>query len=314
MSINSEKLSAKVRKLHALVGSDNAAESAAARAKLLELLAKHKLSWNDLPDILAGRKDDVGNDGPPPASSGRNRPPPALDLVSTILERHLRLSGAQLIALSLWICHTFVYSRFPITPRLVLSSPVRGCGKTTVLDLVKALAFKARKFDHVTPAVLFRIIDRERPCILLDEVDNQDLPVTATLRSVINSGHRADGTIARYLDGEITAFSTFAPLASPPSVSCLCRSCTGPSSSKWNERQNPTLRGSIQKEFHNKPPNARSSITKPLSGCEAAPSISIRLCRRSCATEPPIIGAFCSPLPTRPGLNGARRLVRPPSR
>jgi putative DNA primase/helicase len=89
---------------------------------------------------------------------------------------------------------------------------VRGCGKSTALSLVSALAFKARKFDHTTPAVLFRLIDREHPCILLDEADNQDLPGTAALRTVINSGHRTDGTFTRCLAGEEKVFSTFAPL------------------------------------------------------------------------------------------------------
>ena len=210
-----DKLRDKVRKMHALLGSDNPAESAAAHAKLVELLAKHKLTWNDLPDILAGKKDDTrwpddDTGGDPPHADDR---PPALDLIRHILQRHLHLTEHQLTALTLWIAHSFKYHRFSVTPRLAALSPVRGCGKTTVLNLIKALAFKAKKFDNTTPAVLYRLIDRDHACILIDEADNQDLPVTAALRAVINSGHHCDGTISRYLDGEEKVFSTFAPLA-----------------------------------------------------------------------------------------------------
>ena len=61
--------------------------------------------------------------------------------------------------------------------------------------------------------MLFRLIDRDRPTLLLDEADNQDLPNNPTLRAVINSGHHCDGKIMRYLDGRVREFSTFAPLA-----------------------------------------------------------------------------------------------------
>lgn len=36
----------------------------------------------------------------------------------------------------LWILHGYVFDRFPITPRLALLSPIRACGKTTLLVLI----------------------------------------------------------------------------------------------------------------------------------------------------------------------------------
>ena len=45
--------------------------------------------------------------------------------------RHLSLTEHQLVAVTLWIAHTFVFSRFSITPRLVFESPVRGRVPTT---------------------------------------------------------------------------------------------------------------------------------------------------------------------------------------
>ena len=156
-----------------------------------------------------GLKDDVE---PAVAGTSNNHPAP-LDHISNILQRYLHLTGAQFVALTLWIAHTFKYREFSITPRLALVSPVRGCGKTTVLSIANELAFKGTKIDNTTPAVLFRLIDRQHACILLDEVENQDLPVNAAMRAVMNSGHRSDGKITRYLDGSPTSFSTFSPLA-----------------------------------------------------------------------------------------------------
>jgi hypothetical protein len=115
--------------------------------------------------------------------------------------------------MTLWIAHTFKYHEFSVTPRLALISPVRGCGKTTALSIIKALSFNASKLDSITAAVLFRIIDRARACALLDEVDNLDLLNNPALRAVITSGHHCDGAVSRYLKGEIEEFTTFAPLA-----------------------------------------------------------------------------------------------------
>ena len=218
--MSTDKLRNKLKKLHALMGSDNAAEREAAWLKISELLAKHKKSWNDLLALVSagsgqggqGGQDDPDDEHSDAAAAGDRRPA-SLDLIRHILQRHLHLTEHQVVAMTLWIAHTFVYSRFSITPRLALVSPVRGCGKTTALNIVKALAFKTHKVDGIRGPTLFRLIGSEHPCMLLDEGDNLDLPKNPTLRAVINSGHHCDGTIPRCLGNQVVSFSTFAPLA-----------------------------------------------------------------------------------------------------
>jgi len=215
MSLSDAELGGKLRKLHALLGSANPNEREVAWAKIDELLAKHKKTWNDLPELLGLAEDTSGRQGDRPDDHGSTGAPPApasLDLIRHILERHLHLTEHQLVAVTLWIAHTFVYQRFSITPRLVVTSPTMGCGKTTLLDIVSALGFKTHRTDNLTAPVLFRRIDRDRAAVLIDEGDNQDLPSNPTLSAVINSGHRHGGKIERCLNGEIVEFSTFAPL------------------------------------------------------------------------------------------------------
>ena len=148
----------------------NPSEREVARTKLLELLAKHKKTWNDVAEILAAAEIPQQKDDEPSGDFIGSDRPASLDLIRHILQRHLHLTEYQFTALTLWIAHTFKYHRFSVTPRLALLSPVRGCGKTTVLNLIQALAFKVKKFDHTTPAVLFRLIDREHPSILLTKL------------------------------------------------------------------------------------------------------------------------------------------------
>jgi hypothetical protein len=209
-----EKLINTLKKLQRLLGSANANEAEAARAKIHELLAKHKKTWNDFCDLMEGKgvSDWRDEDEDQPSADGELTPAP-LDLIHRLTEKHHHLTDAQRIALTLWIVHTFIYTKFSITPRLALLSPVKGCGKSTVLDIIELLGFNTYKTDNITAAALFRTIDRERPCFLLDEADNQDLPTTAALRAVMNSGHRCGGNVMRYEGGNPVRFQTFAPLA-----------------------------------------------------------------------------------------------------
>jgi len=200
--------------LHARLGSPNAHEREAAWYKLDKLLKKEGKSWNDLPGILSG-----ANNGPPRAADADidDAVAPsdisALDLIHHLLGRYLYLTPYEYVAMALWIVHTHVYSRFIVTPRVALTSPVRGCGKTSALSLISSLAAKAEKFDHATPATLFRLIDQQHPTLLLDEGDNLDLLTNGILRAVLNSGHRRDGKITRYINETVVKFSTFAPVA-----------------------------------------------------------------------------------------------------
>ena len=115
--------------------------------------------------------------------------------------------------MALWILHTHVFVRFPITPRLALLSPVRGCGKTTLLVLLDLLVANSYRTDNVTAAAIYYLLDRRPHSLLIDEGDNLGLLNNAVLRSVFNSGHRRGGTISRFVGGRSRRYPTFAPLA-----------------------------------------------------------------------------------------------------
>jgi hypothetical protein len=113
----------------------------------------------------------------------------------------------------LWILHTHIFDRYDVTPRLALLSPVRGCGKTTLLMLLELLAADSYRSDNVTGAAIYYLLDREPHTLLMDEGDNLGLLNNPVLRSVFNSGHRRGGGISRYVSGRSRKFPTFAPLA-----------------------------------------------------------------------------------------------------
>jgi hypothetical protein len=210
-----------IRQVHALLGSSLPNESATAHQTLIKLLAKHGLTWNDLPAVLAATEDltgitftDVGKSTS--TSTAEPHKPPAvnvLDLVLFLIERHVAITAEERMAAALWVLHSYVFDRFMITPRLVLVSPVRGCGKTTLLELLELLVAEPYRTDNVTAAAIYHLLDRFRFTLLIDEGDNLDLLRNSVLRSVFNSGHRRGGTIGRFVGGRSRRFPTFAPLA-----------------------------------------------------------------------------------------------------
>jgi hypothetical protein len=203
-----------LQKLHALLGSANAGERENAHAKILELLEKNRKSWNDLAELLqpSGTDQQEANDEAPP-SKPTGAGIDALDLVHGLINDYVELKPYMADAMALWSLHTFVYSRFLITPRLALTSPVRGCGKTNTLALLELLTSRGRKDDSITPAAVIRLVDREHPTLLLDEADNLGLFHNGLLRAVFNSGHRRGGGRTLTERGRERRYSTFAPMA-----------------------------------------------------------------------------------------------------
>ena len=211
-----------IAQLHALIGSPAAKEAENAREKLVQLLTKHSCSWNDLPEILAAvRTNDPAttNDATSPPPEGMAADATAthiniFDLIVRLIEKYVAVSDDERIAIALWVLHTWAFDQFPITPRLALLSPVRGCGKTLLLILIELLCAEPFRSDNVTAAVIYHHLrSRPRSPLLLDEGDNQDIFRDGPLRAVFNSGHRRGGNISRFVGGWTRRFSTFAPLA-----------------------------------------------------------------------------------------------------
>jgi hypothetical protein len=218
MNLPSPKICKLIRQLHRLMGSPNPNEAQNAREKLITLLDKHGLSWNDIPTIIAAADADESageSNHRPSAPQGPTSGPDVnvLDLVLRLLEMHVAITPEERVAVALWILHTYVFDRFTITPRLALLSPVRGCGKTTLLVLLELLVADPYRTDNVTAAAIYHQLDYRQFSLLIDEVDNLGLLGNHVLRSVFNSGHRRGGTISRFDRGRSRRYRTFAPLA-----------------------------------------------------------------------------------------------------
>jgi hypothetical protein len=210
------KVRERLAKLFGMLGSDNPGERENARTKIDEILRKNRKTWNDLTELLqtgqAGSGWDIEDDdqaGATPPQSDVN----VLELVHHIIGQCVDLQSHDCVAVALWVLHAHLYERFLCTPRLALVSPVRGCGKTTLLNVLEHLLSRPHRSDSISPAAIYHLIDQQHYQMLVDEADNLGLGLNGILRAVINSGHRKGGGTTRLINGQPKKFSVFAPMA-----------------------------------------------------------------------------------------------------
>jgi putative DNA primase/helicase len=140
------------------------------------------------------------------------------DRVATALaasvKRYVVLPDAAADAVALWVLHTWLIDKFIITPRSAVTSPTKGCGKTTVLRFLNQVARRPKRVGSISPAALFRAVEQFHPTIILDETEKY-IEHGSDLHALLNEGHCAGGTVIRVLgdNQELREFSVFGAVA-----------------------------------------------------------------------------------------------------
>jgi putative DNA primase/helicase len=145
---------------------------------------------------------------PEPVSGDR-----LLDEIAATLRRYVVLQEGAAAAISLWVVLSHMYQAITVLPLLALVSPEKQCGKTTALAVIGALVPRPLPASNVTPAALFRTIEKYKPTLLIDEADTF-LKDNDELRGVLNCGHTRSGAYVLRTVGdnhEPRQFSTWAP-------------------------------------------------------------------------------------------------------
>jgi len=116
--------------------------------------------------------------------------------IKSMFDRYLYLPNGASAAVTMWVLHTYGVDCFDISPRLYISSPMPGCGKTTLMDLVELLSYRSLGVSNITAAAMFRIISEYHPTLLIDEADTF-LKANEELRGIINAGYEQGGKVSR---------------------------------------------------------------------------------------------------------------------
>jgi hypothetical protein len=135
-----------------------------------------------------------------------------LDAIAETFSRYVVMPDSAADASTLWCAHTHVSKAFQCSPRLNYCSPEKQCGKTTARDVVALYVPRPILTENLTTAVLFRLVDAQKPVVLADEADAW-ITDNEELRGLLNAGHRKGAMVYR-CEGdtnEVRGFAAYAP-------------------------------------------------------------------------------------------------------
>ena len=138
-----------------------------------------------------------------------------LDEMVSTFTRFLVLPDHSAEALALWCFHAHAHDATDISPILAILSPEKRCGKTTTIKVVSALVPKPMHTINTSTSVLFRVVEKHKPTVLVDEGDTF-LKDNDDLRGILNGGHdRMSAFVWRSVgdDHEPRQFKVWAPKA-----------------------------------------------------------------------------------------------------
>ena len=138
-----------------------------------------------------------------------------LKSIKALFRRYVVLPKGADVALPLWVLHAWTIDAGDISPFMVVNSPTKRCGKTTVLILLYFLTPKSELAASITASSLFRYIEQVRPTLIIDEADTF-MGDNEELRGILNSGHtKTAANVIRNVEVEgehrPRRFSTWAP-------------------------------------------------------------------------------------------------------
>jgi hypothetical protein len=89
-----------------------------------------------------------------------------------ILKTHTVMDEDSYVAVALWVMRTYLHDSFNVSPLLAISSPQKRCGKSTLLDLIFALAYRTKFTSNTSAAAFYYAIDQAQPTMVIDEMDS----------------------------------------------------------------------------------------------------------------------------------------------
>jgi hypothetical protein len=117
-----------------------------------------------------------------------------LAAIEAKFRRYVVATDAVVVATALWTPFTYVVEIATHATKLLYTSPVKDAGKSTALHVARWMVQRAYAAVEATGAVLFRIIDRLKPTLLLDEADTLFARRSSSLAHIINESWTNSGS------------------------------------------------------------------------------------------------------------------------
>ena len=136
--------------------------------------------------------------------------------IAEFLRRYVAMSKTLADTVALWTVATWLHDGLELSTFLNVTSATKRCGKSLLMEAIGCLVHRPLPVSgRITPAALFRIIERDAPTMLLDEADTS-FGNDPELRGIVNGSQRRDSaSLLRCVgeDYEPRRFVTWCPKA-----------------------------------------------------------------------------------------------------
>lgn len=186
-----------------------------ARRKYERLLARrweHKLNLTDGSYVLTPKPTEVV--GTPPIVTSSE----LVNDVQKFIGRYVIMDPYELLLVTVWTLHTYLFEIFEQTPYLSVMSPQKRCAKTRLLEVLSLLVAGSARTANMSVAAMYRLIETAKPTLLIDEIDAVFNPRMKSekneeLRGILNAGNRRGSHVLRCSgpNHNVEKFDVFCP-------------------------------------------------------------------------------------------------------
>ena len=144
--------------------------------------------------------------------------PELLDQVLANLKKYVAFTSPHHpVAVTLWIAATYAIGAWQHATRLAITSPLKRCGKSRLMDITAYLSHKPQMCANASTPALFRSITDDPPTLFMDEADalfgtKKVAEQNEELRGLFNAGWQRGRPVLRCVGPQhnVAAFDTFA--------------------------------------------------------------------------------------------------------
>ncbi|MBB0023274.1 DUF3631 domain-containing protein [Ralstonia pickettii] len=112
-----------------------------------------------------------------------------LSEIARTIQRFIICDLETVAATALWCMAAWLVDHVNVCPILLINAPEKACGKTQLLTLVGKLVPRPAQAAGISPSVLFRMIEKYKPTLLVDEIETVLTREAEDLRGLMNAGH-----------------------------------------------------------------------------------------------------------------------------
>jgi hypothetical protein len=133
------------------------------------------------------------------------------------LSSYIVLPQTLILVIAAWVLAAWLADRWDRFPHLAITSPDRRCGKSRLLDLLRYVCPNAYSTSNISPAAVYRLVEKIQPTLLLDEAQSirrRFSEVSEVLRELLNAGIDREAKVIRVGgegNAEIQEFKIYSP-------------------------------------------------------------------------------------------------------